>query len=156
MDDLINRVKIFLQNNNASTIIHINGHLFAELFNEVFNSPPRCAGCSTEVLQDIDKLTKFANGEHVIIKIKQMDFKLKEGEVVYDNITHAHYSERSSGWDEEKALNVLHSNPGERSRFELLPANVDELIEQHANELEGYKFPEAEPAKEKPVKKANK
>ncbi len=132
--ELIELVKAFLQNNSPEKVIY-NPAVTAEfdnLYRKVFKQKPSCLGCGNKVYEDYNLLTRFANGEAVKPNNDMNQFKLKKGAegsdmIVYDPISNADYSERSSGWCDTIALNVLSVNPSEIKKFDEFPDNWQEL-----------------------------
>lgn len=141
--ELIELVKAFLTNNSPEQVIY-NPTVTAEfdnLFRKVFKQKPSCLGCGSKVYEDYNLLIRFSNGETVKPKNDMNQFKLKKGAegsdmIVYDPISRADYSERSSGWCDTIALNVLSVNPTEIKKFESYPEKWQELVEDRKIEIE--------------------
>lgn len=56
-------------------------------------------------------------------------FKLRKDSVIYDSLSHAHYSNHNL--TDTAALNLLASNPRYAKSFESLPDNWEKMVEDH-------------------------
>lgn len=136
MDELKRKVEQFLQEVSLPAIVHNlnNGQSkFINIYREVFNDTPKCAGCTDEIQKEVNRLIDFTKG--IIQSRKNMAIQLKKDALVFDPITNAHYNNRSSGLNEDILWNVLSTTP-EMSKFiDGLPEGWQDMAKAHGEKV---------------------
>ncbi len=134
MENLKIEIREFLQSNKARKILtNIELNLrFVAYHSQIFKRD-FCSACPGQLEDAYNELLNFTIS-NTQVKMSGSKFSLRKDSVIYDNISHSHYSNKNL--TDEAALNLLASNPRYVKSFETLPDNWEKMVEEHILSLE--------------------
>lgn len=119
---------------------------FADYYNKIFHDDI-CQGCPGAFSAAYDKLNNFINSNQPIIMESTSQFQMEKDVVIYDRLSHAHYSNKNI--TDEAALNLIATNPKYANSFPVKPDGWEQMVKQHKSGLNKSKDMEQEQEQEK-------
>lgn len=127
-------IREFLERNRARKILtNIELNLqFVKYHNQIFKRD-FCSACPGQLEDAYNELLNYSTSQ-TQIKMSSSKFSLRKDSVIYDSLSHAHYSNKNL--TDQAALNLLASNPRYAKSFETLPDGWEQMVEEHKLSME--------------------
>lgn len=125
-------IKQFLIENSILKISRNNeaNIRFSNYYQAVFKEEV-CGSCPGKFNAAYDRLNNFINSNKKQIMTAESTFEMKKDVVVYDRISHKHYSNKNL--TDKAAINLLSTNPKFKKVFTVLPDGWEGMVEQAKN-----------------------
>lgn len=144
MENLKIEIREFLQANRARKILtNLELNLQFVTYHRAIFKRDFCSACPGQLEDAYNELLNFTISK-THITMSSSKFQLRKDSVIYDNISHAHYSNKNL--TDQAALNLLASNPRYAKSFESMPDDWEKMVEDHLLGLEIAKEEKAQQA----------
>lgn len=129
-DELKVEINKFFEENSYNRILSNNSAniQFLKYYETVYKEDV-CGACPGKFAKAYNQLKYFTTSNKSLIMKEESVFELQKDIVIYDKISHSHYS--SKNLTDQGALNLLASNPKFAKKFTKLPDGWEQMVEDH-------------------------